>query len=220
MKAGQTLALAGLIQHRLEAQNRAVPFLGELPWIGVAFRRVEEEVNEIELLILVRPEFVDALDPHEVPPGGPGLDTTSPSDHDLYFRGHIEVPRCCLDGSCPLCQGGIQGVPPGGYGPMPAAPGETVPPGVAPEPPAAEQSSRRQAIPRGRLGYTSPRPNAPVVVGPNQSAAAAGQAPIYVPAQTNPQSPVSRSVDRQTAAQPAPSDAPGLIGPVGYDLEK
>ncbi|MEX0938309.1 MAG: pilus assembly protein N-terminal domain-containing protein [Pirellulales bacterium] len=219
MKAGQTLALAGLIQSRTEASSRSVPFLGELPWIGAAFRRVEEEINEVELLILVRPEFVDALDPHEVPPGGPGLDTTSPSDHDLFFRGHIEVPRCCLDGSCPHCQGAAHGLPPAGYGPGPVLPGEPLPPSVAPEAPPAEQSSRRQSIPRGRLGYTSPRPDAPVVIAPDQSTTA-GQQPVYVPARTNPHSPASRPADRQAVAQPASSEAPGLIGPVGYDLEK
>ena len=63
MKAGQTLAIAGLIQNRKEAQNVGVPVLADMPWIGAAFRKVEETDNEIELLIMVRPELVDALDP-------------------------------------------------------------------------------------------------------------------------------------------------------------
>lgn len=57
MKAGQTLALAGLVQTRIDAQERGLPFFGDLPLVGTAFRSVEEEVNEIELLILVTPEF-------------------------------------------------------------------------------------------------------------------------------------------------------------------
>ena len=93
MQAGQTFAIAGLLQSRIEATTRAVPFFGELPYFGVLFRRVQEQQNEIELLITVTPELVDAMDPCDVPPGGPGLNTTNPSDHEFYINGHIEVPN-------------------------------------------------------------------------------------------------------------------------------
>ena len=92
MNAGQTLALAGLIQNQVEAENRGLPWLSDLPWVGAAFRRVEEQNNEIELLVLVTPEFVDALDPQDVPRCGPGQLTTTPPDVDLYWRGYVEVP--------------------------------------------------------------------------------------------------------------------------------
>jgi len=92
MQAGQTFAIAGLLQSRTEATTRAVPFVGELPYFGTLFRRVSEEQNEIELLITVTPELVDAMDPHEVPPGGPGLNSTNPDDCELFLKGHIEVP--------------------------------------------------------------------------------------------------------------------------------
>ena len=75
MKAGQTLALAGLLQTRTESKNAGLPWLADIPWFGVPFRRVEETVNEVELLILVTPEFVDAVDAEEVPPCGPGEST-------------------------------------------------------------------------------------------------------------------------------------------------
>jgi pilus assembly protein CpaC len=104
MQAGQTLALAGLIQTRIEAQNRGIPWLADLPWAGAAFRRVEEQQNEIELVVTVRPELVDALDPNEVPQCLPGQQSTSPNDVELYFRGYLEVPNCCPDGSCENCQ--------------------------------------------------------------------------------------------------------------------
>ena len=94
MKAGQTLALAGLVQTRIEAQEDGLPFLADLPYVGAAFRRVQEEVNEIELLILVTPEFVDGMDPCEVPPCGPGMETVSPNNCQLYFGGHLEIPAC------------------------------------------------------------------------------------------------------------------------------
>ncbi|MDA0657755.1 MAG: pilus assembly protein N-terminal domain-containing protein [Planctomycetota bacterium] len=106
MGAGQTLALAGLIQDRTETINRGIPFLADLPWVGAAFRRVAETTNEVELLVMVRPELVDGLDPHEVPPCGPGETNTNPNHLDFYWRGYMEVPRCCEDGSCEACQSG------------------------------------------------------------------------------------------------------------------
>jgi pilus assembly protein CpaC len=129
MQAGQTLAIAGLLQTRTESSTKAVPLLGELPYFGAAFRRVTETQNEIELLILVTPELVDAMDPHEVPPGGPGLNSTNPSDCEMFIKGHIEVPVYNSCNSCsdagylggpmlegPMMQGpGMQG--PGMQGP-------------------------------------------------------------------------------------------------------
>jgi pilus assembly protein CpaC len=92
MKAGQTFALAGLVQERTESVNRGLPYLSDLPVIGVPFRRTQNEVNEIELLILVTPEFVDPMDACDVQCGGPGYATTSPTNHDLYCNGYVEVP--------------------------------------------------------------------------------------------------------------------------------
>ncbi|TWU49366.1 type II and III secretion system protein family protein [Rubripirellula reticaptiva] len=97
LQAGQTFAIAGLLQSRTESVTRATPFFGELPYIGTMFRRVREERNDIELLITVTPEFVSAMDPHEVPRGGPGLNSMSPNDCELYLKGHIEVPNLLGD---------------------------------------------------------------------------------------------------------------------------
>lgn len=100
MRTGQTLAIAGLIQNRVDAFNRGIPWLSDLPWAGSLFRRVRENVNEIELLVTVRPELVDALEPHEASAAGPGESTTSPSDVDLFARGYLEVPKTCPDVKC------------------------------------------------------------------------------------------------------------------------
>ena len=48
LEAGQTLAIAGLVQTRIEAQNRGLPWVSEVPYLGALFRRVKEENNEIE----------------------------------------------------------------------------------------------------------------------------------------------------------------------------
>ena len=49
---------------------------------------------------------MEAVDAEEIPACGPGESTTSPNDVELYFRGYLEVPKCCPDGSCPECQQG------------------------------------------------------------------------------------------------------------------
>jgi pilus assembly protein CpaC len=113
MEAGQTLAIAGLVQSREEAQNRGLPWVSEVPYIGALFRRVHHERNEVELLILVTPELVEAMDAAEVPPCGPGLRTTTPSDFELYLQGHLEVPNCCPPGCSQAPEGqGVGGAMP------------------------------------------------------------------------------------------------------------
>jgi len=126
LQAGQTFAIAGLLQSRTEAVSRATPFFGELPYIGVAFRRVTEVRNDIELLITVTPELVEAMDPHEVPRGGPGLNSMSPPDTDLYLHGHIEVPNLLGRDHCP--EDGFSVMPEV----VPSQPGsqENIPPGA------------------------------------------------------------------------------------------
>lgn len=138
MNAGQTLALAGLIQTQIEGETRGIPWLSDLPWFGAAFRHVRQQSNEIELLVLVTPEFIDALDPQDVPPCGPGELTTVPNDTELYFRNYLEVPKnadACRTNGAPcsptflLDQPGFQG-------------GESIMPGPNGVSPAGYQPSR------------------------------------------------------------------------------
>jgi pilus assembly protein CpaC len=58
LKSGQTLTMRGLTQSRVEAINRGLPYIGEIPYVGAIFRRVEEKRNEIVMFVLVRPEIV------------------------------------------------------------------------------------------------------------------------------------------------------------------
>lgn len=90
--AGQTLALAGLLQVRTESINTGIPVLADIPWIGTFFRSVKEEQNEIELLITVTPNYAGPMDPHEVPMAAPGTSSDSPTDRELYMRGYMETP--------------------------------------------------------------------------------------------------------------------------------
>ena len=84
-------------EHRGRAEHR--PAVDQRsPLLGAPFRNVNEQINEVETLIMVTPELVEALDANQVPPCGPGMETTSPSDWELFFKGHLEVPVCCPTG--------------------------------------------------------------------------------------------------------------------------
>lgn len=264
MRSGQTLAIAGLIQTRLENEVRAVPYLGDLPWLGAAFRRTNSVMNEIELLILVTPELVDALDPHEVPPGGPGTNSCNPNDTQLFWKGHIEVP--CPD--CGPCAG--QGYPGGGYpqgggmiygsgvqvidGPSEVVPGPAGTPVPVPNPPtntpmppvegvnsggpdtAQIQSSRRRHAEGGPIqpqmqqqvilqppqisaGEQVHRINAPLPPQPSVTLGSVPPTPSVANLpQMGPSNPYQSSNPYQ-GPQPNANSAPGLIGPLGYDVD-
>jgi pilus assembly protein CpaC len=176
MQAGQTLAIAGLVQTRIEAERHEVPWIGELPYIGALFRSVNDQVNEVEDLILVTPELVEAMDAEEVPPCGPGMETTEPSDVQFYLEGHLEVPNCCPPSpsgpgvaQASLVQGpmaqGTETVP----APPPSSPGQGItPPAAAPEPPS-NPSGRYNPNDRQNQATTTaagPRRPLPAFIGP------------------------------------------------------
>lgn len=98
--AGQTLALAGLLQVKSETINSGLPLLSDMPYLGALFRTTKEEQNEIELLITVTPNFAGPMDPHEIPRSAPGTSTQSPTDKELFGRGYVETPVAanCNDG--------------------------------------------------------------------------------------------------------------------------
>jgi len=99
MKFGQTFIIGGLIANRRTAETDKIPILGELPWVGAAFRKVRHDDVETELIIMVTPELVAPLDPDQVPAGGPGFGTDAPTDRELYIDGMLEVPNygACQD---------------------------------------------------------------------------------------------------------------------------
>lgn len=114
MNFGQTLMIAGLLNSRTRSGADKVPLLGDLPWIGAAFRRLNEDQSETELLVMVTPDLVAPLDPEQVPAEYPGSSTTSPTDHELFINGQLEVPN--YGDYCPDCPvpagGGYPGVQP------------------------------------------------------------------------------------------------------------
>ncbi|EAQ76932.1 putative outer membrane channel for pilus assembly CpaC [Blastopirellula marina DSM 3645] len=153
MKAGQSFALAGLIQEKIETETRGLPYLADLPWVGAAFRRNTDSRNEVELLIIVTPELVGALNPEEVPCEYPGSNTGITTDCELYGRGYVEVPACPPGGACISEPGMI-----GPYDGENIAPGPPVIEMI--EPAAASQSMQM------RMPAQQPVPATPVRISP------------------------------------------------------
>ena len=107
MKFGQTLMLAGLISSRQASTTQKLPFLGELPYIGAAFSRKKFEDSETEVVITVTPELVAPLDDGQVPSGGPGRFTDTPTDREMMAYGLLEVPK--YGERCETCGPGQSG---------------------------------------------------------------------------------------------------------------
>ncbi|WP_010583065.1 type II and III secretion system protein family protein [Schlesneria paludicola] len=93
MNFGDTMVVGGLISTRVMGSNLKTPFLGELPLVGAMFRKTISQQSETELIILITPEFGNSMPSDQVPPGGPGMNTTVPTDRELYDYGLIEVPK-------------------------------------------------------------------------------------------------------------------------------
>ena len=66
-----------------------IPGIGDLPVIGALFRSVNFQRSVTELVVLVTPEIVAPLEPHQLTPL-PGESRTDPNDFELYFLGRLE----------------------------------------------------------------------------------------------------------------------------------
>ncbi|MCA9191842.1 MAG: pilus assembly protein N-terminal domain-containing protein [Planctomycetales bacterium] len=157
INAGETLALAGLLQVRTETLNKGLPGLSDLPYLGALFRTTRDEQNEVELLITVTPHFAGALTPDQIPQGAPGLFTQPPTDKELYLKSYMETPV--------VDDGGLMGVPNEGFVP--------------------QFTPSANYAPAFELSPSVPAPNpAAMSVGPNVPRIAqqpAGANPEYVP---------------------------------------
>ena len=214
MKFGQTLAIAGLLQQRQRMEKRGVPYLMDLPYVGAAFRRTSQEVNEVEMLIMVRPELVEAMDPDQVPNCAPGLNSQVPDDNGLYWKGYIETP---------VQPYGPQGHGPGGApGMMGPGPDGVGPEQVTPTPaPQVEEipDARGAVLPKGAVVISDRPANSPAPAASSRRPTYA-QPPAGAGARSgsyNPSNPQVRVGDSRAKVN---SNPPGFIGPIGYDVKK
>jgi pilus assembly protein CpaC len=231
MMAGQTLALAGLIQTKVNTQKRGIPYLMDVPYVGAAFRSVKVDEEEVELLIMVTPEFADAMDPHEVPPCGPGMETMSPRDCDLYFKGHMEVPACGPCGASDPCACNAPGLAcqVNGFGPC-GGPGYGEPAAMATDAGGSPQPTPLPSMPQPYDGEVYPGPDGGAIPQAMPAPSAAGEGADPSAGVGRPQwQGVALSGNKppmryNRAASTSPSShatsTPGLIGPIGYDVQK
>ncbi len=206
MRFGETFMLAGLLSMRDTAQTSKVPFFGELPWIGAAFRRVRYDETETELVIMVTPELAAPVDPSTVPPGGPGLFTEPPLDRDLYRDGIIEVPRYsdnCVGGDCGPNGMGVPrgaGLPAAFPGPVVGDVGVPVSSGPVPRATVAGTP-----LPRGASTQGRPTGTAPAVISVD---APINDAPTVVPPPPNTRRDGGLQQMSGVRPKPARSEAP------------
>ncbi len=90
LREGQSLVLGGVFSRRESAETTRVPFLGEIPIVGTWLfnaKRATEDQNE--MLIIVTPEIVRAMDADQVPPL-PGWYSPHPNCFDFWKYNRIE----------------------------------------------------------------------------------------------------------------------------------
>jgi len=89
LNSGQTFAMAGLLQNKIEAVNSRIPGLGDLPVLGPLFRSTRYQKNETELVILVTASLIEPMTLNEAPPV-PGFLHSDPNDWEFYLEGRLE----------------------------------------------------------------------------------------------------------------------------------
>jgi len=62
IKDGETVVIGGLITKRRSHSETKVPFLGDIPFIGHAFKSVSDEDTRSELLIVLTPKIADSVE--------------------------------------------------------------------------------------------------------------------------------------------------------------
>ncbi len=207
MRFGETFMLGGLTEVQDTAQTFKTPVLGEIPYIGAAFRRVSYQTTETELVILVTPVLASAMTESQVPPGGPGMFTDQPTDRELYWYGLLEAPS--YGGVCGSGCGTPGGK--GNYGPT------TIDFDMGPHQAPLFSPVPVQELPPIHEQFAPPTPNAPPAPAvPGQHPAAQmiappslTQEPMNAPTVPMPPTTISVSPPQQTPASMGPLPAPG-----------
>jgi pilus assembly protein CpaC len=88
---GQTLALAGLLQRQIIGTASITPLLGDIPILGSLFRSISYQDNDSELVVLVTPHLVGAMNPGQVP-DFPGQKWRYPTEAQLFGNADMGGP--------------------------------------------------------------------------------------------------------------------------------
>ena len=126
LRDGQSFAIAGLLNNVTQADRQSIPLLSRLPVIGNLFKSRALKADQTELMVLVTPRLVRALDPDEVPtlPVRPGA-FINPSDKENEgVPDEVEPERPGLQDAPPppARRPGVPPPPPGVAKPRPPGP--------------------------------------------------------------------------------------------------
>lgn len=58
VKDRQTIVIGGLMQKQMVDRETRIPFLGGMPWVGGAFRKIEKQETQAEVAIFISPTIV------------------------------------------------------------------------------------------------------------------------------------------------------------------
>jgi pilus assembly protein CpaC len=102
LRDGQSFAIAGLLQENYQNAISGLPWLADVPILGLLFRSTGFQRNETELVILVTPRLVKpAQSAAEL--SAPTDRLVLPSDADLFLFGRTE--RAAASGEAPASEG-------------------------------------------------------------------------------------------------------------------
>ena len=90
LKDGQSLAIAGLLQHTHSKDQSQLPWIGQVPVLGALFRSADFQKSESDLVIIVTPRLVKPRKPGEqlkTPLDGP----IASNDVDFFVNGRSEI---------------------------------------------------------------------------------------------------------------------------------
>jgi len=130
----QTLVLGGLIQDKVTISDRGIPFLKDIPLIGLLFGFKQRTVEKTELLLLITPRVIGtALDAAKLTEQ---MRRATPELNETIKRG----PRPPTNAPPPSAPAPAPA--PGGAAPAPVPPGAAAPPPPAPLPPVTPPPAR------------------------------------------------------------------------------
>jgi pilus assembly protein CpaC len=112
LASGESFALAGLLQHLTDQEVSKVPWIGDIPIIGAAFRSDRFQRSETDLVIIVTPYLVNPVQTRMAAPTD-GL--RLPNDAQRIFLSNKYRTGLPGPGPGPLNAGGKGLIGPGGF---------------------------------------------------------------------------------------------------------
>jgi pilus assembly protein CpaC len=102
LRDGQSFAIAGLLDNLTQEDAAAIPVLSRIPILGNLFKSKADRAERTELMVLITPRLVRALEPDEVPPlptlprrflpapGVGGVEKGSPGNSDKADKSDLD----------------------------------------------------------------------------------------------------------------------------------